>query len=281
MADKSLGAITLLRAIQHNWCWKRKPFDEAHAWIDLLLLANFKDNELLFEGQMIIVKRGELITSSLKLAERWGWTRGKVRWFLGGLKHTQQILPQNIANQATKITICKYNELQKLTTNQTTNQQPTNNQPTTINKNVKNVKNDNLSSPTSPLNANRQPPASRQPKKEKGDSLSTPKDLPASLLAVLNEYSAAFESKLILTTQLHKTLLALINCYSIASVETELRECLQYYYQQQGLQVHSWPALIRTWIDNAMQRWKELGLLDTPAHMRKYVDISKESEVNQ
>ena len=134
MADKYKGAITLLRDIQTHWLWKDKPFDKARAWIDMLLLATHQKIEVACAGKIEVLNRGELILIQTDTAKRWGWSRQKLRDFFALLSHPNPDLPmikcQNLGNRATKITILNYNELQKLTTNQSTNREPTENQPT-------------------------------------------------------------------------------------------------------------------------------------------------------
>jgi len=148
MADTTKGFVSLLRDIQGHWLWRRsKPFSWALAWIDMLLMANHKDNKLYFEGNIITVERGSFITSQFKLADRWGWSRKKVRLFLELLKNPKtevaMIVCQNQSNRATKIIICKYNELQEVRAKSRANEGPTEGQPRAINNNDNNDNNDN------------------------------------------------------------------------------------------------------------------------------------------
>lgn len=69
----NLGWVSLYRQIMNNWIWENKPFAYGQAFIDMVLMANHKDNEMLFEGKIIIVKRGSFHTSILKLSERYGY----------------------------------------------------------------------------------------------------------------------------------------------------------------------------------------------------------------
>lgn len=68
-----------------------EPFDRRSAWIDLLLRANHRDKEFLFDGQMIVVGRGQLITSVRKLAARWHWGKDKTLRFLRTLEQLNMI----------------------------------------------------------------------------------------------------------------------------------------------------------------------------------------------
>lgn len=146
MADKSKGLITLLRDIQGHWIWKYKPFSKGQAWVDMLLFANHQDQKVALGNNIVLIKRGEFITSQFKLAEKWGWGRQQVRAFLKLLEHPNPDLPmitcQNLTKKATKITILNYSELQKFPTKSSTNAQPTHNQDLTTNNKYKNDNND-------------------------------------------------------------------------------------------------------------------------------------------
>ena len=106
------GWISLHRSIQDHWLWEEKPFDKAKAWIDLLLLANHKDNKFLFGNELVKIKKGSFITSELKLMERWGWSKTKVRNFLELLQKDNMIL-KKADNKKTTLTILNYNVYQE------------------------------------------------------------------------------------------------------------------------------------------------------------------------
>ena len=93
------GYIKLYRCLQDNELWQEKPFDKSRAWIDLLLLTNYKDGGYWLRGIWVEVRRGECGWSQIKLAERWGWSRDKVRrniraW-VGKKMVTQKTIQQN------------------------------------------------------------------------------------------------------------------------------------------------------------------------------------------
>jgi DNA replication protein DnaD len=54
-----------------------------------------------------MVERGSFITSELKLMERWGWGRKKVKLFLNFLE-SQKMIERNANNKRTAITIVNY-----------------------------------------------------------------------------------------------------------------------------------------------------------------------------
>lgn len=101
------GFIKVHRDIEHNWVWEQKPFSMGQAWIDLILKANYKDNKFLLGKELVDVNRGDIITSELKLADRWGWSRTKIRSFLLLLENELMINRQT-DNKKTTISICNY-----------------------------------------------------------------------------------------------------------------------------------------------------------------------------
>lgn len=110
--------------------------NEHSAWFDLICEANWRDREVNNKGLVTLIERGQLVGASAWLAERWGWTRDKVRWFLKKLEsegmitvsspksHTEksstrtqnhtQSNTQRRAHYANVITICNYNVYQTL-----------------------------------------------------------------------------------------------------------------------------------------------------------------------
>lgn len=114
------GWIKLHRKIQEHWLWQDKPFDRRSAWIDILMLANHEDRKVFFENEIIHVKRGEFISSEPKLAERWGWSRTKVRNFLTLLEKDCMILNKKEGKKRTRIIVLNYNEYQEFKDNKKT-----------------------------------------------------------------------------------------------------------------------------------------------------------------
>ena len=101
------GWVAIYRRVQEHWIWEDKPFSKGQAWIDMLLLASHNENEFLFGNQVLKNEIGSFITSELKLAERWGWGRKKVRLFLELLQNEQMIVKKG-DNKKTTINIVNY-----------------------------------------------------------------------------------------------------------------------------------------------------------------------------
>ena len=160
MADK--GWIKLHRQMQECPIWYGERFTKGQAWVDLLLLANHRDKKIIFNGEMITIERGQYLTSTVKLADKWGWNRKTVSSYLKMLENEQMITKVS-DNLKTLITIENYGVYQGADENdgqpigQQNGQQSgqlngqrwdsgTDNgtdSRTDTNKNVKNIKNDN------------------------------------------------------------------------------------------------------------------------------------------
>ena len=86
------GYIKLFRKIQDNPLYKEKRrFNRGEAWVDLLLMANHKQNEIIVDFNRVPVKRGEVFTSQLKLSKKWNWGIASVNRFLKLLNRENQI----------------------------------------------------------------------------------------------------------------------------------------------------------------------------------------------
>ena len=101
------GWVSLHRQIQNHWVWEDKPFSKGQAWIDMLMLANHKDNKFLLGNELMHVKRGSFITSVRKLGERWEWSNKKIVSFLKLLQNDKMIAYESNTKR-TLVTIEKY-----------------------------------------------------------------------------------------------------------------------------------------------------------------------------
>jgi len=110
-----VGWIRLDRKITENWLWEDKPFSKGQAWIDLILMANHKDNKFPLGDDVVAVERGSFVTSELKLMQRWGWSKTKVRAFLSQLQN-DQMLVKKTDRKKTTLTIANYGVYQDIET---------------------------------------------------------------------------------------------------------------------------------------------------------------------
>jgi len=117
-----------------------------HLATHLIYRANHKDNKMVFNGDEIIIKRGQVLTGRYKLAQETGIGISTIR---RKLKLLQKIgfLTIKTTNKFSIVTIVKYSSYQEYkasggqqVSHQETHQQD---QQKTTNNNVKNVKNNN------------------------------------------------------------------------------------------------------------------------------------------
>lgn len=110
----SCGWIKLHRKLQDCWIWQEKePFDKRSAWVDLLLSANHSDKKILFNGELIIVKRGQVLTSIRKLSAKWSWSVNRVYRYLRLLESDNMLIKES-DNDKTLLTIVNYEVYQCL-----------------------------------------------------------------------------------------------------------------------------------------------------------------------
>lgn len=137
------GWIKLHRQITESAIWDTgEPFDMAHAWIDLLLCVNHSDHSKVVSGNMITVKRGEIFASDMFFANRWHWSRGKVRRFFANIEADRMVNVKRTTN-GTTIFVVNYDNFQGgRTTNGTGDGTTDGTTDGTQYKNVKNIKNE-------------------------------------------------------------------------------------------------------------------------------------------
>lgn len=101
------GWIKLYRQLQDCSIWYGERFSKGQAWIDLLMLANHSDKKIMFNGEFITVRRGQYLTSMVKLSDKWKWNRKTVSSFLKLLENDNMITKVT-DNTKTLITIVNY-----------------------------------------------------------------------------------------------------------------------------------------------------------------------------
>jgi DNA-binding transcriptional regulator YhcF (GntR family) len=110
----SKGWILLHRQIQDNWIWQSKRFDNAHAFIDLLILANGTDKKTSKNNRPVLCKRGTVNLSILELSKRWGWHWRTVNSFLQALEQDGMVIVKKCQGKGTTITLVNYDKYQIL-----------------------------------------------------------------------------------------------------------------------------------------------------------------------
>jgi hypothetical protein len=81
------GHVMMPRDLAELTVFKRKPFDEGRALVDLWFVANRDSGSWKSDrGQVLEYQPGDVLWSAVGLADRWGWERHTVRKFLDVLK---------------------------------------------------------------------------------------------------------------------------------------------------------------------------------------------------
>lgn len=138
------GWIKVFRKLQNHWLWDDRPFSKGQAWLDLMMSANHKTRRVRMDNQLVTISRGTFITSTRKLADRWGWSRKKVISFLDLLEN-DKMLARKSDTKKTVLTLVNYGQYQVEGATKKPRKShggATVEPPVHTNKNVKNVKNE-------------------------------------------------------------------------------------------------------------------------------------------
>jgi hypothetical protein len=104
------GWIKVYRDLQNHWL--SQDFEKLGWWVDLLLSANHKDTKVLVGIRLIDLKKGQLLASSERLAERWHRAKRTVQNFLD-LLESEQMISRCSSRKVAIITICNYESYQE------------------------------------------------------------------------------------------------------------------------------------------------------------------------
>jgi DNA replication protein DnaD len=129
-SEKGQGYIMLHRKIRESWVYSDKF--AFFVWVDMLMTANYKDNKIMYDGQLITVKRGSFISSERKLAEKYKCSRSRIRRILNAFKKDGMLDTKSVENSATKRTtkgtvysLRNYNDYQTFDKSKKTNKEAT------------------------------------------------------------------------------------------------------------------------------------------------------------
>lgn len=114
MEEENFGYFSISRKLTESPLWLSEKFTKAQAWVDLISLARYEENDSYFyvRGIKVNVSIGQLAFTESKLADRWKWSRNKVRAFLATLEKMGNIEQQK-NNVITLISIVNYIKYQK------------------------------------------------------------------------------------------------------------------------------------------------------------------------
>jgi hypothetical protein len=107
------GFIKFWRCSEDSRLYFSESFTKWQAWMDLVMIATFEPKTAFVRNIAIPLERGQALAGDEFLAERWKWSRGKVRRFLAYLssESIQQIVQHN--NHVCRyVTICNYDYYQ-------------------------------------------------------------------------------------------------------------------------------------------------------------------------
>lgn len=110
------GFIKIDRNFFDHAMWKEKrEFSRQEAWIDLIQLAQWSDkpDKVFLKDRVIICNRGQLVRSMVTLADRWGWSKSKVKRVLDVFVVREMIALES-ETVTSRITICNYDTYQPL-----------------------------------------------------------------------------------------------------------------------------------------------------------------------
>lgn len=109
--DLKKSYFKVYRSIFEHWLWKEKPYDQFHAWMWIVGRANFADEQRLYRGQLVTIKRGQLVTSYEAMAEAWGWSRNRVIRYTDRLQN-EGMIAKNGTTFGTTLTVENYEKYQ-------------------------------------------------------------------------------------------------------------------------------------------------------------------------
>lgn len=111
-ANPFMTQAVLDRQLLDCWIWQaNEPFDKRSAWVDLLLTANHSDTKLLFNGEIITITRGQILTSVRQLSAKWNWSVNRTYRFLKMLENENMVQKESNDNR-TLLTIVNYSVFQ-------------------------------------------------------------------------------------------------------------------------------------------------------------------------
>ena len=118
------GFITLNRSVQRHWIWAEP--EALKFWIGLLLGANWKPKNTMFNGSLISVKRGQLVFGRGAFSKKLGISENKIRRYLDLLESDEMITSKKTTKYSI-ISITNYDSYQinhQQTTSKTTAKPP-------------------------------------------------------------------------------------------------------------------------------------------------------------
>lgn len=112
MARKNENWVKVYRSLMNHDIWlDGEPFTRGQAWVDLIMMACFKETDNAYRGKLLHLSRGSIRTSVPYLAKRWNRSENWVRKTLQILQGMQMVYTVGTA-RGTLITIENYASFQ-------------------------------------------------------------------------------------------------------------------------------------------------------------------------
>ena len=109
----SSGWVKIHRSLLNDDLWQGEVFTEGQAYLYLIIKANYQNSELILDnGDVIVVKKGEIFTSQQKIADIFSWDRNKLRKYLRKMKKAGKIDVKTKYKKYTIITLLNYEKYQ-------------------------------------------------------------------------------------------------------------------------------------------------------------------------
>lgn len=107
------GVFAVARGVFDHPLFANEPYSEREAWLWLVSEAAWKPRRVRVRNGVVDLQRGQLAHATRFMAAKWQWSEARVRRFLTRLKSDAMIDAHSDAH-ATLITICKYDEYQRV-----------------------------------------------------------------------------------------------------------------------------------------------------------------------
>lgn len=134
------GWIKVHRKLQGKGYYKKSEY--VHLWLHLLLSVNHKPKEFLWNGSLIKVDAGQILTGRTVLADETGINESKIERILKVFENEHQIEQQK-TTKFRIITLVNWKNHQKIKSSEQQNEQQLNNKRTTTEQQLNTNNNDN------------------------------------------------------------------------------------------------------------------------------------------
>lgn len=108
MSEQKKGYVKEWRSDTDGRLYNLEPFDFYHAYRHLMLCANYENKYVTVGEERILIERGSLLTSQVKLMNRFKWSKEKLRRFFRVLEDEEKARTETVNRRFTVIHLLKY-----------------------------------------------------------------------------------------------------------------------------------------------------------------------------